>query len=97
LFAALSGMMLRRLTQWRRGAGFDLIRADWLERATGLSGELRVRLPNGEFSGRGEGMDERGRLLVRLADGSLRTVTAGDVFPLGDGPAARASAKGRAG
>jgi BirA family transcriptional regulator, biotin operon repressor / biotin---[acetyl-CoA-carboxylase] ligase len=97
LFAALSRMMLPRLTQWRRGAGFGLIRADWLERATGLSGELRVRLPNGEFSGRGEGMDERGRLLVRLADGSLRTVTAGDVFPLGDGPAARAPAKGRTG
>jgi BirA family biotin operon repressor/biotin-[acetyl-CoA-carboxylase] ligase len=97
LFAALSGTMLQRLTQWRRGAGFDLIRADWVERATGISGELRVRLPNGEFSGRGEGMDERGRLLVRLADGSLRAVTAGDVFPLGDGPVARAPATGRAG
>jgi BirA family biotin operon repressor/biotin-[acetyl-CoA-carboxylase] ligase len=97
LFAALSGTMLRRLTQWRRGAGFDVIRADWLKRATGISGELRVRLPNGEFSGSGEGMDERGRLLVRLAGGSLRTVTAGDVFPLGDGPAAGAPAKGRAG
>ena len=97
LFAALSGTMLRRLTQWRRGAGFDLIRADWVERATGISGELRVRLPNGEFSGRGEGMDERGRLLIRLADGSLRAVTAGDVFPLGDGPAVRAPATGRAG
>jgi len=96
LFTALSGMMPRRLAQWRRGGGFDLIRADWLERATGIGGELRVRLPSGEFSGRGEGMDERGRLLVRLADGSLRTVTAGDVFPLGNEPAGRAPATGRA-
>jgi BirA family biotin operon repressor/biotin-[acetyl-CoA-carboxylase] ligase len=96
LFTALSGMMLRRLAQWRRGGGFDLIRADWLERATGIGGELRVRLPSGEFSGRGEGMDERGRLLVRLADGSLRTVTAGDVFPLGNEPAGQAPATGRA-
>jgi BirA family biotin operon repressor/biotin-[acetyl-CoA-carboxylase] ligase len=89
-------MMLRRLAQWRRGGGFALIRADWLERATGIAGELRVRLPSGEFSGRGEGMDERGRLLVRLADGSLRTVTAGDVFPLGNEPAGQAPATGRA-
>ena len=91
LFAALSGAMLRRLSQWRRGAGFGLIRADWLERATGISGEMRVRLPSGEFFGRGEGMDEHGRLLVRMADGSLRTVTAGDVFALADAAATQAS------
>jgi hypothetical protein len=36
-------------------------------------------------------MDEHGRLLVRVADGSLRTITAGDVFPLADQPAAPAS------
>ena len=95
LFTALSGTMLRRLLQWRRGAGFELIRSDWLARATGVRGEMRVRLPSGEFSGRGEGMDERGRLLVRVADGSLQAVTAGDVFPLAEAPAARASMIGR--
>jgi BirA family transcriptional regulator, biotin operon repressor / biotin---[acetyl-CoA-carboxylase] ligase len=95
LFTALSGMMLRRLLHWRRGAGFDLIRTDWLERATGITGEMRVRLPNAEFFGRGEGMDERGRLLVRRADGSLQAITAGDVFPLGSEAAAGASATGR--
>ena len=91
LFAALSGAMLRRLAQWHCGAGFGLIRADWIERATGINGEMRVRLPSEEFFGRGEGMDERGRLLVRMADGSVRTVTAGDVFPLADAPPVRAS------
>lgn len=96
LFTALSGTMLRRLSQWHRGAGFGLIRADWLERATGISGEMRVRLPSGEFSGRGEGMDERGRLLVRVADGSLQAITAGDVFPLAGAPPSRASITGRA-
>jgi BirA family transcriptional regulator, biotin operon repressor / biotin---[acetyl-CoA-carboxylase] ligase len=95
LFTALSGAMLRRLLQWHRGAGFDLIRADWLERATGITGEVRVRLPSGEFSGRGEGLDERGRLLVRVADGSLQAITAGDVFPLAQAPAVRASMIGR--
>jgi BirA family biotin operon repressor/biotin-[acetyl-CoA-carboxylase] ligase len=82
LFSALSGAMLRRLAQWRRGAGFVSIRGDWLERAAGLGGEMRVRLPNREFAGRFEALDERGRLLLRLTDASLQTITAGDVFPI---------------
>ncbi len=82
LFGTLSVAMARRLGQWRRGSGFTSIRADWLERATGIGGEMRVRLPNHEFVGRCEALDERGRLLLRLADGTLQTITAGDVFPV---------------
>ena len=80
LFAALSGAMVRRLAQWRRGAGFSSIRADWLDRATGIGGDMRVQLPGCELFGRCEALDERGRLLLRLADGSLHTITAGEVF-----------------
>jgi BirA family biotin operon repressor/biotin-[acetyl-CoA-carboxylase] ligase len=82
LFGALSGAMVRRLAQWHRGAGFQSIRADWLDRAAGIGGEMRVRVPNREFVGRAEALDERGRLLLRLADGTLQTITAGDVFPV---------------
>jgi BirA family transcriptional regulator, biotin operon repressor / biotin---[acetyl-CoA-carboxylase] ligase len=82
LFVALSGAMARRLAQWRRGLGFASIRADWLDRATGMDGEMRVRLPGRELFGRGEALDERGRLILRLADGTLQTITAGDVFPV---------------
>ncbi len=82
LFFALSGAMTRRLEQWRRGDDFQSIRTDWLERAVGLGGEMRVRLPNREFVGRAEALDERGRLLLRLPDGTLQTITAGDVFPV---------------
>jgi BirA family biotin operon repressor/biotin-[acetyl-CoA-carboxylase] ligase len=82
VFTALSGAMARRLTQWRRGEGFGLIRAEWLARATGLGNEIRVRLPGRELEGRFEALDQRGRLLLRLADGTIQTVTAGDVFPL---------------
>ena len=83
LFGALSGAMVRRFAQWHRGAGFQSIRADWLDRAAGLGGEMRVRLPkNREFVGRAEALDERGRLLLRLTDGTLETITAGDVFPV---------------
>src|SRR5581483_7306181 len=40
LFAALSAAMLERLAQWRRGAGFGTVRADWLERAAFKGGEM---------------------------------------------------------
>jgi BirA family transcriptional regulator, biotin operon repressor / biotin---[acetyl-CoA-carboxylase] ligase len=88
LFLALSGAMMERLAQWRRGAGFSATRSDWLDRAIGIGGDMRVRLPDRELIGRCEALDEAGRLLLRLADGSLETITAGDVFPLG-GEAAR--------
>jgi len=82
LFTALSGAMLRRLAQWQRGEDFAAVRAAWLERATGIGGDMRVRLPDREFSGRCEALDERGRLLLRLPDGSLQVIAAGDVFPV---------------
>jgi len=82
LFAALSGAMLGRLAQWRRGEGFAAIRSDWLAHAYGINGEMRVRLPDRELYGRGEALDDAGRLLLRLANGALETITAGDVFPV---------------
>ncbi len=47
------------------GRGFAGIRADWLKRAAGLGNDIRVRLPEREFSGRFEGLDDAGHLLVR--------------------------------
>jgi BirA family transcriptional regulator, biotin operon repressor / biotin---[acetyl-CoA-carboxylase] ligase len=80
LFSALSGAMMRRLDQWRRGEGFSAIRSDWLERAGGLGEDIKVRLPDRILVGRFEALDETGCLLLRLADGSLETIVAGDVF-----------------
>jgi BirA family biotin operon repressor/biotin-[acetyl-CoA-carboxylase] ligase len=82
IFSAISGAMFRRLAQWRSGPGFPSIRADWLECAIGVGGDLIVRLPGREVSGRFEALDERGRLLLRRPDGALETISAGDVFPL---------------
>jgi BirA family transcriptional regulator, biotin operon repressor / biotin---[acetyl-CoA-carboxylase] ligase len=79
LFTALAQTMQRRLGQWEKGAGFARIRADWLARAVGLGETINVRLPEREFSGRFEGLDEAGRLLVQES-GRITTVTAGDVF-----------------
>jgi BirA family transcriptional regulator, biotin operon repressor / biotin---[acetyl-CoA-carboxylase] ligase len=83
LFVALSGAMLQRLDQWRGGEGFSAIRSDWLDRGVGIGGDMQVRLPDRQLFGRCEALDEHGRLLLRLADGGLETIAAGDVFPLG--------------
>ncbi len=82
VLVALAEAMQRRLAQWARGDGFAGIRADWLKRAAGLGKDIRVRLPEREFSGRFEGLDDAGHLLVRGPAG-LVTVTAGEVFDLG--------------
>lgn len=81
LLYALSRTMMRRLSQWNRGAGFAAIRADWLTCATGIGREITVRLPGHDLDGHFEGLDDSGQLLLRLADGKLQTITAGDVFP----------------
>jgi BirA family biotin operon repressor/biotin-[acetyl-CoA-carboxylase] ligase len=83
LFAALSTAMEERLAQWKRGQGFAAIRGDWLKRAAGLGEMLQVRLRERELSGRFEGLDETGRLLLKQG-GDLSTVTAGEVFGFGE-------------
>ncbi len=95
LFEALSAAMVQRLGQWRCGAGFDGIRGDWIAHAAGIADDMRVRLPGSEIVGRGEGLDERGRLLLRLADGSLEAVAAGDVIPAAGAMPVRATLPGR--
>jgi len=80
LFAPLTAAMAARLAQWSRGEGFATIRADWLSRAAGIGKSIRVKSGDGELAGAFETIDETGRLVLRLANGTLQTVTAGDVF-----------------
>jgi BirA family transcriptional regulator, biotin operon repressor / biotin---[acetyl-CoA-carboxylase] ligase len=82
LFAALSAAILVRIKQWKRGDDFMAIRADWMARAAGLGQDIRVRLPERELSGRFEGLDELGRLMLTGPAG-VTLVTAGEVFALG--------------
>lgn len=81
LFAALSAAFVRRLVHWDCGQGFVAIRADWLKRAAGLHEPIRVRLPERELTGRFEGLDEQGRLLLHTETG-VTPITAGEVFGL---------------
>ena len=80
LFKALSIAMVDRLREWE--AGFASIRAAWLGLAGALGGELRVRLGARDLTGRFETLDEAGRLMLRLADGTIETIAAGEVFPV---------------
>jgi BirA family biotin operon repressor/biotin-[acetyl-CoA-carboxylase] ligase len=80
LFGPLSAALAARLSQWHRGDDFAAIRADWLARAAGLGKPVRIKTGDGEASGRFETIDETGRLVLRLADGTMQTMAAGDVF-----------------
>jgi BirA family transcriptional regulator, biotin operon repressor / biotin---[acetyl-CoA-carboxylase] ligase len=80
LFAPLTAAMTVRLTQWRRGANFSAIRADWLARAGGLGKPIRVNTGESEVAGLFEGVDQTGRLVLRAADGTMRALAAGDVM-----------------
>jgi BirA family transcriptional regulator, biotin operon repressor / biotin---[acetyl-CoA-carboxylase] ligase len=82
VLAALSGAMQRRLAQWDHGRAFAVIRTDWIKRAAGLGQTLCVRLPGRELSGRFEGLDDEGRLLLDQG-GSVTAITAGEVFGFG--------------
>ena len=69
--------------RWRNAwatRGFAAIAAGWSERATGLGQRCEARLPNRTVTGVAEGLDADGALRLRLDDGGLERITAGDVF-----------------
>ena len=79
LFARLAPRFAEFLALWRGGAGFAEIRARWLDHAAGLRGPIRVAGARGFREGLFETLDERGRLVLRGANG-LEVVEAGDLF-----------------
>ena len=78
----LTGAFLALLGRWS-AEGFGSLRQDYLERAHGLGARVTVRISSGRddvISGIHDGVDEHGRLLLRLDGGAVRIVSAGDVF-----------------
>ncbi len=64
---------------WMRD-GFEIVRAGWLARASGLGSPVRARLANQEtHNGVFEGIDEGGALLLN-EQGHIRAIAAGEVF-----------------
>lgn len=60
--------------------GFGPILDAWTARTTGLDGPAVARLGHETVEGRAEGVAPDGALRLRLADGTLRLISAGDVF-----------------
>lgn len=65
----------RWVARWR-GEGVVPVRARWLERAHPIGTALAANGTEGLF----DGLDEQGALLLRLPNGAVDTIRAGDVF-----------------
>lgn len=60
--------------------GFGPVRQAWIDRTPGLNGPCIARLSNETLEGTADGIESDGSLRLRLADGTLRVISAGDVF-----------------
>ena len=70
-------------------AGFAAVADAWSARAD-LGGRVVARLPAETLEGVAEALEPDGALRLRLDDGAVRRVTAGDVFPLAPASASAA-------
>ncbi len=77
LAAAFAG----RRADWRR-LGFEPLRDAWLARASGIGAPITARLGAEILTGLFEGIESDGALSLRLDDGRIRAVHAGEVFAL---------------
>jgi BirA family biotin operon repressor/biotin-[acetyl-CoA-carboxylase] ligase len=82
VFGVLTRCFEDRIAQAREG--FDGVRLDWLKRAEGLGGTVRVSPGGVPIEGIFEDMAPDGGLVLRLPDGSQQTIRAGDVQLIGE-------------
>jgi len=79
LLDALNASFLAWTTRWA-GEGFVPLRAAWRAKARGLGERIEARLPQETLVGRFADLDADGTLLLAMASGSTRRVTAGDIY-----------------
>jgi BirA family transcriptional regulator, biotin operon repressor / biotin---[acetyl-CoA-carboxylase] ligase len=77
--ARLAGAFDVWMTRWE-ALGFQPVLDAWQARTPGLAGPAVARLGHETVEGRAEGVAADGALKLRLADGTLRLISAGDVF-----------------
>lgn len=82
LLLRLGARWEQRMAEWNRGEGFAAIRDAWLLRASGIGGEVEIRLPERNIGGTFESINEQGALILRREGGGREIISAGDVFPL---------------
>ena len=80
LHLALAGNFATLLHIWNGGRNFAAIRSEWLAHAANLGGDITVNLPSERLTGKFIDMDSTGCLILGLADGSQKHISAGDVF-----------------
>jgi BirA family biotin operon repressor/biotin-[acetyl-CoA-carboxylase] ligase len=75
----LANAFAKRFDQWER-FGFASVADAWTARARGLGQSCIARLHAETLEGVAEGLEADGALRLRLRDGQVRRITAGDVF-----------------
>jgi BirA family biotin operon repressor/biotin-[acetyl-CoA-carboxylase] ligase len=79
LLEAFSRAFLSWVNRWLDD-GFAPVRKAWLNHAARKGEEIEVKLDKETLEGVFDDLDEEGHLLLKLADGRTRTISAGDVF-----------------
>jgi BirA family biotin operon repressor/biotin-[acetyl-CoA-carboxylase] ligase len=74
--------------RYRKIARGESLREEWARALDTIGRRVRIILPEEEFSGMAETVDESGALLLRQDDGTVRAILAGDVVHVekDDGP-----------
>jgi BirA family biotin operon repressor/biotin-[acetyl-CoA-carboxylase] ligase len=76
---ALADAFARWLGRWRN-EGLRPVRDRWLAASHPIGTALTAAASGEKVEGLFDGLDENGALRLRIADGTLRVITAGDVF-----------------
>jgi BirA family transcriptional regulator, biotin operon repressor / biotin---[acetyl-CoA-carboxylase] ligase len=79
VFRELTDELPLALRRWRRGHGFDQIRAEWLSLAGGVGEKVRADTGARIYEGRFRTIDRSGRLVLDCSVGAV-TIAAGEVF-----------------
>ncbi len=78
--AGLTGCIARWMEIWQRD-GFEPVRAAWMGRAWGLGRDFRTDIEGEALSGRFDGIDADGSLVLELPGVGTRLIRSGEIFP----------------
>ena len=80
LFARLMQELAAVLTEWDEGRGVAAVVNAWKQHVKGIGGPITVNLPDRSISGIFSGIEDDGRLQLRLPTGEIMPIASGDVF-----------------
>lgn len=80
LFARLMQELALVLTGWDEGRGVATVVNAWKQHVKGIGGPITVNLPDRSISGTFSGIEDDGRLLLKLPTGEITPIASGDVF-----------------